>query len=55
MKDFAFVVGIMAAFWIVQAIFGRVVSIWLALIVMAFCIGVFWGAGDQIRKHREGK
>ena len=53
MKDLLVPIATIAFFVVVHAIFGRTASLWAASIVLAYCIGVFWGAGDQKRKQEE--
>ncbi|QBX37244.1 hypothetical protein E4M02_02475 [Brevundimonas sp. S30B] len=47
------VVAVLGGLKAVELFFGSVVAGILALVMLAWCLGVFWGAGDQIRKSRE--
>jgi hypothetical protein len=38
----------------IERLAGFTVALWIASVTLAWCLGVFWGAGDQIRKHRGG-
>lgn len=53
MRDSAIIIGTIAALSIVSGLFGHMASLWVATVLLAYCIGVFWGACDQMRKQRE--
>lgn len=53
MSGWAISIGTIVALYIVSGLFGHIVSLWVASVLLAYCIGVFWGAGDQMRKQRE--
>jgi len=42
-----------AAFTIIEHVFGRSASTWTAVVVLAFALGLFWGAGKDAGE-REG-
>lgn len=44
-----------AALTVISGVFGPMVACWIGSVLLAFCIGVFWGAGDQMRKHEESR
>lgn len=44
--------GTLSAFFLTAHSLGLPTALWIASVAFAFCIGVFWGAGDQIRKQR---
>jgi hypothetical protein len=46
-------VGTIVALNIVSGVFGHIVSMWVASVLLAYCIGAFWGAGDEMRKQGE--
>jgi hypothetical protein len=52
-KEWLPIIATIAVFTIVEGLFGLAASLWLGTVVLAYCIGVFWGAGDQIRKQKE--
>lgn len=53
MKDWLPAIAAIAVLTTVEGLFGLAASLWLGTVVLAYCIGVFWGAGDQIRKQEE--
>lgn len=36
---------------VVSGICGEPVALWLSSVMLAFCLGVFWGAGENKRKE----
>ncbi|ALJ12625.1 hypothetical protein [Sphingopyxis macrogoltabida] len=54
MKDCAIIIGTLCALSIVSGLFGQSVSLWLASVLLAFSVGVLWGAGNEIGKQRNG-
>lgn len=53
MKDWLPAIITIAALSLVQGLLGPLAAIWLGTVVLAFCIGAFWGAGDARQSHRE--
>lgn len=53
MSGWAISIGTIAALYVVSGLFGHTVSLWAASVLLAYCIGALWGAGDQMRKQRE--
>jgi hypothetical protein len=52
MNTFLTAVATTAVFDLIQIVCGLETALWLASVVMAFCLGVFWSTGRAIR---EGK
>ncbi len=53
MKDIGIIVATLAALYIVEGMFGRTASMWLATVLLAYCLGVFYGTGREISKQKE--
>lgn len=53
MKEWLPTIATIAGLAIVQGLFGPAASLWLGTVMLAYCLGVLWGAGDQIRKQKE--
>lgn len=53
MKVWISAIATFALLTIVSGLFGPVAALWLGTVLLAYCIGVLWGAGSEIRKHEE--
>lgn len=50
MGDILIGVATIAAFVLVEKLLGTGTSLWVSLVVLAFCVGVFWEAGRAKRR-----
>lgn len=53
MRDFGIIVATLAALYIFEGLFGRMASTWLATVLLAYCLGLFYGTGREISKQRD--
>jgi hypothetical protein len=42
-------IGTMALLWVVSGLFGEPVAFWLSSVLLAFCLGAFWGHANTKR------
>lgn len=53
MKDLGIAIATIAALYIFEGMFGRTASMWLATVLLAYCLGLFYGTGREISKQKE--
>lgn len=53
MKDIGIVVSTLAALYLIEGMFGRTASMWIATVLLAYCLGLFYGTGREISKRKE--
>jgi hypothetical protein len=53
MRDWIPAILVFALLLVIE-VFSKITALWIASVLLAGCLGILWGAGDQIRKHRDG-
>lgn len=53
MKDIGVIIATLAALYLVEGLFGRAASMWLATVLLAYCLGLLYGTGREINKQKE--